>query len=67
MMHIPNDARLELTGLRLLCEGNNISYADAVWAARYPEPPKPSSKEGWPYRPARDLPANVTPIKTRRK
>ena len=46
MKYFDNDARLMLFGLR---ENNEATYADIIWALRYPEP-SPKSSNGWPVR-----------------
>lgn len=66
MRIIPNEARLELYGLQVLCaSAPDIDYVDHIWSQRYTDAPK--SKGAWPYRSVRDTPAsNVTPIRKKR-
>lgn len=63
-MIIPNDARLELLATQEFCANAGIPYEDHIWQMRYPEPIK--STGSWPFRRARDVPSNVTPIRKRK-
>lgn len=55
MKYLDEDARRILSELRGSCTG---SYADLIWALRCPGP-QPKSSNGWPFRPASEIPVKA--------
>jgi hypothetical protein len=63
-MIIPNDARVKLYGLQVICAGvPGLSYVDRIWQLREEEAPRDAKPKGaWPFVRACDQ-SNVHPLR----